>query len=249
MSRIRTVLRTVEGANITFDHEPNLPKLNNLAMHVSDCKKRKVGDQVVDEQSSVNLNLKHSANMMAVYLKQGELNPQIIPTQAGFICLFAAWVLDESLPWMTSEAPSLQLLFNYLKIRFTLPTNTSMHTQLSKIYDKLHGKVVHLFTVSITSHRLDCCFTTMFQEMKSRIAYTTDTWTTKQMIYTFSCTAALYINDDWELVEHIVDFKPLEVKEHEGIHAGYAFFAGARQRGGLSKICRHNIYSSLYLPI
>ena len=71
---------------------------------------------------------------------------------------------------------------------------------------------------------------------KSRIAYATDTWTTKQMVYTFSCTAAFYISDDWELVEHVVDFKPLEAKEHEGIHAGYAFFAGARQRGGLSKI-------------
>ncbi|KAF8330255.1 hypothetical protein F5887DRAFT_895877, partial [Amanita rubescens] len=109
---------------------------------------------------------------------------------------------------------SLQLLFNYLKIRFTLPTDTTMRNQLSKIYEELHGKVV---------------------------PYTTDTWTTKQMIYTFSCTAAFYINDDWELIEHIVDFKPLEVKEHEGIHAGYAFFAGARQRGGLSKICDRNI--------
>ena len=237
MNRIRTVVRTVEGANITFDHETNLPKLNNLATHAFNCKKRKTGDHVVDEQSSVNLNLKRSADMMAAYLKQGELNPQIIPTQAGFVRLFAAWVLDESLPWTTGEAPSLQLLFNYLKIRFTLPTDTTMRTQLSKIYDELHGKVVRLFTVSISSHISVHCFTTMFQETKSRIAYTTDTWTTKQMIYTFSCTAAFYINDDWELVEHIVDFKPLEVKEHEGIHAGYAFCAGARQRGGLSKIC------------
>ena len=127
MNRIRTVVRTVEGANITFDHETNLPKLNNLATHAFDCKKRKTGDHVVDEQSSVNLNLKRSADMMAAYLKQGELNPQIIPTQAGFVCLFAAWVLDESLPWTTGEAPSLQLLFNYLKIRFTLPTDTIIY--------------------------------------------------------------------------------------------------------------------------
>lgn len=66
-------------------------------------------------------------------------------------------------------------------------------------------------------------------------------WTTKHMIYTFACTTAFYINDDWELVEHVIDFKPLEANEHEGIHAGYAFFTGARQRGGLSKISVHRL--------
>ena len=101
MSRICTVLWTVEGANITFDHEPNLPKLNNLMTHVSDCKKRKVGDQVVDEQSSVNLNLKHSADMMVAYLKQGELNPQIIPT-LGLCHTGVTWTDTEAIRLVNS---------------------------------------------------------------------------------------------------------------------------------------------------
>lgn len=56
------------------------------------------------------------------------------------------------------------------------------------------------------------------------------------MVFTFSCTMGSFLTDDWELVEHVVDFKPLEEKEHEGLHAGRAFVESAKQRGGLSKI-------------
>ena len=47
------------------------------------------------------------------------------------------------------------------------------------------------------------------------------------MVYTFACTIGSFINDDWEIIERVVDFKPLEDKEHEGIHAGHAFVNGA----------------------
>jgi hypothetical protein len=57
------------------------------------------------------------------------------------------------------------------------------------------------------------------------------------MVYTFACTIGSFINEDWELIEHIVDFKPLEDKEHEGIYAGHAFVNGAKKWGGLDKIC------------
>ncbi|KAF8234797.1 hypothetical protein L208DRAFT_1260052 [Tricholoma matsutake] len=51
---------------------------------------------------------------MAAYLKAGELNPDLIPTQKGFLRLFSVWILDESFPWTSGEAPSLALLFKYL---------------------------------------------------------------------------------------------------------------------------------------
>jgi len=85
---------------------------------------------------------------MAQYLKKGELNPAITATQSGFLRLFSAWILDESLPWMTGEAPSLQLLFKYLKINFALPSDTTVRNQLAKIFAELHGKVVREFSVS-----------------------------------------------------------------------------------------------------
>ncbi|KAF8240068.1 hypothetical protein L208DRAFT_1188977, partial [Tricholoma matsutake] len=59
--------------------------------------------------------------------------------------------------------------------------------------------------------------------VKSRIAYATDTWTTWQMVYTFACTIGSFVNNDWELIQHVVDFAPIQDKEHEGLYAGKAF--------------------------
>ena len=142
-------MRTIDGKNITFDDEPVLPKLNNLATHVTECKKTKGhAPEDMTPPISEQLNLKRSADLMAEYLKKGELNPAVAATQSGFLQLFAAWILDESLPWMTGEALSLQLLFKYLKINFALPTDTTVHNHLAKIFAELHGKVVREFSVS-----------------------------------------------------------------------------------------------------
>lgn len=56
------------------------------------------------------------------------------------------------------------------------------------------------------------------------------------MVYTFACTVGCFIDDDWNLIERVVDFKPLEDKEHEGIFGGFAFVNGVQERGGLDKI-------------
>ncbi|KAI9453729.1 hypothetical protein F5148DRAFT_956725, partial [Russula earlei] len=108
----------------------------------------------------------------------------------GFLCIFSAWIFDESLPWTTGEAPTLQMLFKYLKITYQLPSDTTVCNQLVYIFEELHGKV---------------------------IAYATDTWTTPQMVYTFACSVGCFINDDWEIIERVIDFKALEDKEHEGL--------------------------------
>jgi len=47
------------------------------------------------------------------------------------------------------------------------------------------------------------------------------------MVYTFVCTIACFINDDWEITERVINFKPLEDKEHEGLYGGKAFANGA----------------------
>lgn len=71
-----------------------------------------------------------------------------------------------------------------------------------------------------------------------------DTWTTKQMVYSFACTIGSFISEDWELISYVVDFTPLQDKQHEGLHAGKAFADGAHERGCLDKICR--IWPLLY---
>lgn len=42
------------------------------------------------------------------------------------------------------------------------------------------------------------------------------------MTFTFSGTTATYINDNWELVEHVLDFNAISDKQHEGAHAARA---------------------------
>ncbi|KAF8228391.1 hypothetical protein L208DRAFT_1291743 [Tricholoma matsutake] len=63
---------------------------------------------------------------METFLKEGELNLEIVATYSGFLHIFAAWIIDESLPWMTGEAPTLQMLFKYLKITYQLPSDTTV---------------------------------------------------------------------------------------------------------------------------
>lgn len=148
--RVRTFPRTIDGKDVSFDDEKSLPRLNNLSTHIKDCKRTKDAENNNDTSTpplTERVNLKRSAELMEGYLKQGELNPALVPTQKGFLRLFAAWILDESLPWTTGEAPSLSILFQYLKIRFVLPTDTTVRNQLAHIFSELHGKVVREFSV------------------------------------------------------------------------------------------------------
>ena len=135
--------------DITFDMEPKLPKLQNLAGHVTDCKGAKT-DKTTDEPTSEEqMHLKWSAEMMEAYLKEGELNPAVVTTYKGFLRIFSAWIFDESLPWTTGEAPTLQMLFKYLKVTYQLPSDTTVRNQLAHIFEELHGKVVREFSVGI----------------------------------------------------------------------------------------------------
>lgn len=56
------------------------------------------------------------------------------------------------------------------------------------------------------------------------------------MTYTFACTMASFIDDDWNLIEQVIDFNALEDKDHEGVYAARAFIQGARGIGSLNKV-------------
>lgn len=153
-ARFRTVERTV-GKEAKFDDEPTLPKLNNLSSHMTKCKKartQKTTDSDDEDRPNSNaakeLSLEKSRELMRGFLRNGELDPNIPATQRGFLRLFAAWILDEDLPWTTGEAPTLAILFKYLKIRFVLPSDTTVRNQLGHIFAELHGKVVRELSVS-----------------------------------------------------------------------------------------------------
>ena len=56
------------------------------------------------------------------------------------------------------------------------------------------------------------------------------------MVYTFACTIGTFINEDWEIIERVIDFKVLDEDEHKGLYAGKAFADSASGIGGFNKI-------------
>jgi hypothetical protein len=147
---MRSFTRTVDG---TFDMELKLLKLHNLAGHVAECKGAKDDKKKDELTSEEKINVKRSAEIMEAYLKEGELYPEVVATYKGFLRIFSAWIIDESLPWTAGEAPTLQMLFKYLKVTYQLPSDTTVRNQLAHIFEELHGKVVREFAVSTVELR------------------------------------------------------------------------------------------------
>lgn len=163
MSSFRNVRRTVDGAGVTVNDEPVLPSMTNIAGHPKLCNRKLDKNTEVEEvKKSVadELNLDASRKMLEGWLKDGDLDPDAVITKRGFLRLFAAWILDESLPWTTGEAPSLRLLFKYLKINHHLPSDTTVRNQLAHIFDELLTKVVKTFAVQISRFSLCMALTT-----------------------------------------------------------------------------------------
>ena len=86
----------------------------------------------------------------------------------------------------------------------------------------------------------------MHQSVTSRIAYAFDTRVTRQTTPALACTVGCFINEDWELIERVLDVKPLGDKGNEGVYGGMAFVRGARKCGGTDKIgCYTTIQDSI----
>jgi len=89
---------------------------------------------------------------MESFLEEGRLNPKVYPTKKGFLKHFAAWLIEEDLPFTTGEAPGIHWLFKYLEITYQLPSDTTVRNVLAKIYIELHGQVVRELLVSSMTH-------------------------------------------------------------------------------------------------
>ena len=61
---------------------------------------------------------------------------------------FAAWLIEDDLPFTTGETLGIKQLFKYLEITYQLPSNTTIWNALARIYIELHGQVVHELSVS-----------------------------------------------------------------------------------------------------
>ncbi len=63
---------------------------------------------------------------MEDFLKEDTLNPALEPTQKGFYSVFALWILEDDLPFMTGETSGIKRLFKYLQSHFMLPSDTTV---------------------------------------------------------------------------------------------------------------------------
>jgi hypothetical protein len=151
-SRTRTVERSAECDN--FDDEKPQPKIGNLGTHTRQSHPKEwAGSGEAQSTSTAPIDQGYtaaSAKLMESFLREGQLNPKVYPTKKGFLKHFAAWLIEEDLPFTTGEAPGIHRLFKYLDITYQLPSDTTVRNVLAKIYIELHGEVVRELSVSST---------------------------------------------------------------------------------------------------
>lgn len=139
----------------TFDDESPQPPIGNLTTHTKTAHPDKIkGESQTEANPEASTKPSNhgytaaSAKLMEEFLLEGKLNPKIEPTRAGFMKLFASWLLEEDLPFTTGEAPSLKRLFEYLEVKYQLPTDTAVRNTLAHIFATLHATVVEELSVS-----------------------------------------------------------------------------------------------------
>ncbi|KAJ7898191.1 hypothetical protein B0H14DRAFT_240027, partial [Mycena olivaceomarginata] len=195
-----TFKRTVGKTQLFGDQNP-APNLGNLSTHL---KQHHDGVPVPSDvrPGETRGMSASSAKIMADFLVDGKLNPAINSTQGNFYKIFAAWIIEDDLAFTTGETPGIERLFAFMRARFLLPSDTTVRNTLASMFGEMY-EVVKSDLAAV----------------KSKIAVATDTWTTCAMTWTFAGTIASWITSDWELVERVIDFHPIEDKEHEGQYA------------------------------
>lgn len=129
-----TFARSVSN-NSSFDDELKKPKLGNLSTHL----KTHGNVPVPDDAPSMPRNISAaSAKIMEEFLKEGKLNPEVRRTQAGFLKVFSAWLLEDDLPFTTGETDGIQRLFDYMQVNFLLPSDTAVRNTLTRIFTDMY---------------------------------------------------------------------------------------------------------------
>jgi hypothetical protein len=153
-----TFPRTLTEKTARFRDENPLPQTANLRTHIKNFHRSLLSQKTVAEEPEPEVTTKlhdhgfnmGSAKIMEAFLAEGKINPQIIVTQKGFYRVFAAWLLEDNLPWTTGETPGIARLFKYIKSTFSLPSDTTVRNELGRIFAELHGLVVKELTVSVS---------------------------------------------------------------------------------------------------
>lgn len=224
------------------------PNTSNLSTHIREAHpdKKREQDENPTSFSTLDTDIRDAIDSASVgsqgilrqWLDNYEKNPSWPNTQQSLNILFSAWVIDANLVFTTGQSPLLRIIFRFINSMFTLPSDTTVRKMVSEIFRKLHGVVVRELTVGIPSYFRYMGPTdhlSHMQGLKGRISYAHDTWTTRQMTHSYSGVVAFFIDDDWKLVQRMVDFKVLDQNDHQGAYAAISFVNSAASRGGLDK--------------
>ncbi|KAF8181003.1 hypothetical protein K438DRAFT_1976453 [Mycena galopus ATCC 62051] len=138
---------------------------------------------------------------MEDFLREGRLNPAIIPTQLGFNKVFAVWIIEDDHPFTTGQTDGIHRPFQYMGSRFLLPSDTTVRNALTRIHTEMFDNLNFSFPLpacKIEDRGVDRC-----------------------MVHgvTFAGTIASWVTEEWELVERVIDFHPIGDKEHQGEYA------------------------------
>ncbi len=90
---------------------------------------------------------------MEKWLEEGALHPHSDPTQAGFLRVFAAWIIEEDLEFTTGESMGINRLFKYMESTFKLPSDTTVRNTLARIYTGMLEQVKSDLVVSFMVFR------------------------------------------------------------------------------------------------
>ncbi|KAK7001674.1 hypothetical protein R3P38DRAFT_3368049 [Favolaschia claudopus] len=214
--KVVTFKRTVAKNQLFTDERP-APNVGNLATHL-----KRHPDEPVPSKSEPGVfhNVSAgSAKIMAEYLAEGKLNPAINSTQKNFYKIMSAWIIEDDLPFTTGQTPGIQRLFAFLQTRYMLPSDTTVRNTLAELYIDMYELIK-----------------SELAEIKSKIAVATDTWSTRAMTFTFAGVIGSWITSEWELVERVLDFHPIEDKEHEGEYAALGLAKRLNELKALEKL-------------
>lgn len=148
----------IEGVSTFFEESP-LPNTSNLISHTAKCPNKHSLDDAAAVAIAANPSvhsLRDNTALFGEWIAKGVLNPAVNPTKQGFLRVFAAWLIRDSMPWTTGESEGLKDLFKYLCIDFSLPSDTTVRNALGRIYIELHDKVVSELSVSTFGLKTAC---------------------------------------------------------------------------------------------
>ncbi|KAJ7879782.1 hypothetical protein B0H14DRAFT_3434881 [Mycena olivaceomarginata] len=148
-----------------FDDEPKQPPLGNLATHLKTHGGPSISIPGATRLGDIRGVSAASAKIMADFLREGQLNPAVNPTQKGFAKVIAAWILEDDLPFTTGETGGIRRLFKYIQSNFVLPSNATVRNTLARIFVEMFEKLKADLKISVSSDTWTTCSMT-FMEIK-----------------------------------------------------------------------------------